>query len=52
MKLGLVTKLGKRNSATSKNDDDAILANYDVIVIIPINAQFGAIRELDPGLKE
>ena len=34
MKLGAVTKLDKRNTATSKNfDDDIMAANFDVIVI-------------------
>ena len=37
IKLGPVTKLGKRNKATSKKfDDDVMSANCDVIVIFPI----------------
>ena len=47
MKLGPVTKLGKRNKKTSKNDDDFMSANCDVIVIFPIYGQFGAIRKPD-----
>ena len=50
MKLGLVTKLGKRNKTTSKKFDvDAISENYDVIVIFRIFGQFGAIRRPDSG---
>ena len=42
MKLGTVTKLDKKNMATSKKfDDDVLLANYVVIVIF----QFMAILE-------
>ena len=45
MKLGPVTKLEKRNKATSKKFDDGImLANFDVIVIFFIYGQFGASR--------
>ena len=44
MKLGSVTKLDKRNKATSKNDGDNVMSeNYDVIFIFPIYEQFGAI---------
>ena len=44
MKLGPVTKLGKRNKGPSKkSDDNAISENYDIIVIFPISGQFGAI---------
>ena len=47
MKLGPVTKIGKRNRVTSKSsDNDIIKANYDVIVIFLIYDQFGAIRKL------
>ena len=49
MKLGPVTKLDKRNKTTSKNDNDVILANCDVIVTFPIYGQFGVIRKLDSG---
>ena len=47
MKLEPVTKLDKRNTATSKKkiNDDVISANCDVIVIFPISGQFGAIRK-------
>ena len=37
MKLGPVTKLDKRNRATSKKFvDDFVLTNYDVVVFFPI----------------
>ena len=50
MKLGPVTKLNKKNRATSKKiDDDVMLASYDVIVIFVISGQFGAIWKLDSG---
>ena len=50
MKPGPVTKLNKRNKKTSKKFvDDIILENCDVIVILPIFGQFGAIRKLDTG---
>ena len=52
MKLGPVTKIDKRNKATSKkkkNDDDIIPANCDVIVIFQIYGQFGAIQKPDSG---
>ena len=46
MKLGPVTKLDKRNTATSKKlDDDFMLVNGDVIVISPVYGQFVAIWE-------
>ena len=45
MKLGPVTKLNKKNKTTSKQfDNDAMWANFDVIVIFVIYGQFGAIR--------
>ena len=48
MKLGPVTKLDKRNTATSKIfDDDAMSPNCDVIAILPIYGQFRVIRKLD-----
>ena len=34
---------------SQKFDDDAILTNYDVIVIFPIYGKFGAIQKLDSG---
>ena len=50
MKLGSLTKLGKRNKITSKEfDDDVILENCDVIAIFPIYGKFGAIRKPDSG---
>ena len=50
MKLGPVTKLDKRNKATSKKfDNDVMLANCEFIVIFPIYGQFEAIRKLDSG---
>ena len=50
MKLGPVTKLDKKNKTTSKKcDDDAMLANCDVIVIFQIFCQFGAIWKQDSG---
>ena len=49
MKLGRVTKLDKRNKATSKKiDDDVMSANFDVIAIFLIYGQFGAIRNRIP----
>ena len=51
MKLGPVTKLGKRNTALSKNFYDYFMsANCDVIVIFPIYGQFGAIPKPDSRL--
>ena len=48
MKLGPVTKLDKRNKATSKKIDvDVMSENYDIIVIFLIFGQFGAIRRPD-----
>ena len=48
MKLGLVTKLDKRNTSTSKKfDDNFILTSCDFIVIFSIYGKFGAIRKLD-----
>ena len=39
MKLGQVTKLGKRNKTTSKTfDDDVVSANCDIIVFIQLMA--------------
>ena len=50
MKLGPVTELDRRNKTTSKNfDNDAISAYCDVIVILPLYGQFGAIRKSDFG---
>ena len=44
MKLGPVTKLDKRNTATSnKFDDSALSPNFDVTVIFSSHGQFGAI---------
>ena len=50
MKLGLVTKIDKRNTATSKKfDNDVMSANCDIIVMFPIYGLFGAIRKPDSG---
>ena len=50
MKLGPLTKLVKRNKATSKKFDDHFMsANCDLIVIFPIYGQFGAIQKQDSG---
>ena len=48
MKLGPVTKLDKKHTATSKKfGDDAMSVNCGVMVIFPIYDQFGAIRKAD-----
>ena len=48
MKLGPVTKLGKKNKTTSKKlNDKVMLVNCDVIVIFLIFVQFGAIQKPD-----
>ena len=48
MKLGLVTKLDKKNKTTSKKFDvDVMSENCDVIVILRICDQFGAVRRPD-----
>ena len=45
MKLGPVTKLDKRNTATSKKlDDDVLSANYDAIVIFRFMANLERFR--------
>ena len=50
MKYGPVTKLDKRNKTKSKNiDDDVMPTNCDVIAILLIYGQFGAIRKPDSG---
>ena len=50
MKLGLVTKLDKRNQTTSKKFDDHVMSEHcDVIAIFPIYGQLGAIWKLDSG---
>ena len=50
MKLRAVTKLDKRNMATSKKFDvDTMSAHCDVMVIFPIYGQFGAIWKSDSG---
>ena len=49
-KLGPVTKFEKRNTTTLKTfNDDVISANCDVIVILWIFGQFGAIRKPESG---
>ena len=48
MKLGPVTKLDRRNKATSKKfDDDVISESCEAIAIFPIYVQFGANRKPD-----
>ena len=50
MKLGPVRELDKRKKTMSKIfDDDVLSTNCDVIVIFPINSQFGAIQKPDSG---
>ena len=50
MKIGPVTKLDKRNTATLKKaDDDIMSANYEVIIVFLIYGKFGAILEPDSG---
>ena len=46
MKLGQVTKLGKRNKTTSKTfDDDIVSANCDIIVFIQLMANLEQSRK-------
>ena len=48
MKLELVTKLDKRNMATSKKfDGDIMSANCDVVVIFSIYGWLGAMQNPD-----
>ena len=50
MKLGLVTKLDKKNTATLKKiNNDVMSVNCDVIVFFPILDQFATIRKPDSG---
>ena len=50
MKVGPVTKLDKRNTATSKKAEyDVMSANCDLLVIFPIYGQFGATWKPDSG---
>ena len=50
MKLGLVSKLDKKNKTFSKNfDDNVISENHDGIVICLIYGQFGATENPDSG---
>ena len=50
MKLGPVTKLDKKNKATSRKFDNEIMSqNCDFIVIFPIYGQFREIRKPDSG---
>ena len=52
MKLGPVTKLGKRDKTTSKKFDvDVMSENCDVIVIFWIFGQSGAVRRPDSGQR-
>ena len=49
MKLGPVPKLDKRNKMSKKIEDNVLSANYDLIIIFPINGWFGANRNPDNG---
>ena len=50
MKFGPVTKLDKKNKATSKKFDvDVMSKNCDVIVIFCILGQFGVVWRPDSG---
>ena len=51
MKLGPVTKLGKRNKTSRKFDDDVMSRNCDAIAIFSIYGQSGAIRKPDSGRR-
>ena len=52
MKLGPVTKLGKRNKTTSKKiGDDVMLQDCDVIGTFRIFGQLGAVRRPDFGQR-
>ena len=51
MKLGPVTKLGKRNKTSRKFDNDVMSRNCDAIAIFSIYGQFGAIRKPDSGRR-
>ena len=44
-KLGPVSKITKRNKATSKDNNDVMMAKCDVIVIFPIYDQSGEIQK-------
>ena len=50
MKIGLVTKLDKRNKTMSKKLSNNVMSkNCDLITIFPIFGQFGEIRKPDSG---
>ena len=49
MKLGPVTKLGKRDKTTKNFDVDVMSENCDVIVIFWILGQSGVVRRPDSG---
>ena len=50
MTLGLVTKVDKKNKATSKKFHDGVMsANCNVIATFSIYDQFGAIQKPDSG---
>ena len=49
MKLGPVTKLDRRNTATLKTGDDVMSKNCDVIVFFPIHDPIVAIQKPDCG---
>ena len=50
MKLGPITKLDKRNKTTSKKVDNDALTTNDIIVIFPVDDQFGANQKFHFGL--
>ena len=50
MKLGAVTKINKKNKATSKKFDDNVMSgSSDVIAIFSIYGHFGGIWRPDSG---
>ena len=50
MKLGLLSKLEKRNTIALKYfDGDVMSVNYDVIVILSFCGQFSIVQKLDSG---
>ena len=52
IKFGVVTKLDKRNTSTSKNiDDDVMLVNCDVIAFFLLYGKFAAIRKPDSEFR-
>ena len=52
MKVGLVTKLDKRNKTTSRKNRDGVMPeNCDVVIIFSIFGHFGGIRKPDSGRR-